>query len=81
MANKINKDKIIVYERNILTGLLNTKNYAKTKSCYSPIPHGCMRTLSGKGLFRIFRILLDTGSNSTIIMGKLTEQLKPKCST
>ena len=40
-----------------------------------------MNTRSGMALFRNFRILLDIGSSSTIIMGKLTSKLKPKNST
>ena len=32
-----------------------------------------MNTTSGSALFRNFRILLDSGSSSTIIMGKLTD--------
>ena len=40
-----------------------------------------MNTRSGRELFRDFRILLDSGSSSKIIMGKLTEKNKPKNST
>ena len=66
---------------NILTNILNPTKRAKTKSHYSLILQGCMNTRSGRALFRNFRILLDSGSSLTIIMGKLMEKLKPKHST
>ena len=53
----------------------------KKKSQYSPILQGCMSTRSGRKLFRKYRILLDSGIISTIIMGNLTKILKPKNST
>ena len=81
MANKMNKDKIIVHKCNILTAILNPTEFAKKHFRYSPILQSCMNTCSGKALFRNFRILLDSGSSSTIIMDKLTEKLKPKHST
>ena len=37
-----------------------------------------MNTCSGKAKFRNFRVLLDSGSSSTIVMGKLTSKLKEK---
>ena len=37
-----------------------------------------MNTRSGKANFKNFRILLDSGSSSTIVMGKLTSKLKSK---
>ena len=36
---------------------------------YSPILHGCMNTRKGEEKFKNFRILLDSGCISTIIMG------------
>ena len=71
----------MVNEFNILTDILNPTKCIKTKSHYSPILQGCMNTRSGRKLFKNFRILLDSGSSSTIIMGKLTEKTKPKHST
>ena len=53
----------------------------KNKSRCPPILQVCMNTHSGRALFRNFRILLDSGISSTIIMGKLTEKIKPKKST
>ena len=37
-----------------------------------------MNTVSGRRLLRKFRILLDSGSSSEIIMGKMTENLNQK---
>ena len=78
IANNKNKNKSIVHECNILTDLLNPKKCAKTNSHYSPILQRFMNTRSGRALFRDFRILLDSRSISTIIMGKLTKTIKPK---
>ena len=40
-----------------------------------------MNNRRGRALFRNFRILLDSGSISTIIMGELMSKLKPKNTT
>ena len=37
-----------------------------------------MNTHSGKSRFKNFRILMDSGSSSTIVIGKLTSKLKSK---
>ena len=37
-----------------------------------------MNTRSGRAKFREFRIILDSGSSSTIVIGKLTSKLKEK---
>ena len=42
---------------------------------YSPILHGCMNTRRGKSKFKHFRILLDSGYSSVILMGRLVEKL------
>ena len=47
-------------------------------SNYSPRLQGCMNTRSGREKIREFRILLDIGSSSTIVMGKLKPKLKGK---
>ena len=66
----------MIHKCNILTNILNPTKRAKTKSHYSLILQGCMNTRSGRALFRNLRILLDSGSSLTIIMGKLMEKLK-----
>ena len=58
---------------------INPTKRAKSKnSNYSPIPQGCMNNHSGRAKFIIFRILLDSGSSSTIVMVKLMSKLKKK---
>ena len=37
---------------------------------------GCMKTRSGRSTFVNFQILLDSGSSSEILMGKLTSKFK-----
>ena len=79
MANKINNDKSITHECNVLSNLLNNMKHVKSKnSHYSPILQGCMNTCSGEAKLRNFRILLDRGSTSPIVMGKLKSKLKQK---
>ena len=43
-----------------------------------PILHVCMNTRSGREEFKNFWIILDSGSSSTIVTGKLTSKLKTK---
>ena len=77
MENNINNYKSITHEFNVLSNILNPMKRAKSKNNhYSPILQGCMNTRSGRGENRNFWILLDSGSSSTILMGKLTSKLK-----
>ena len=79
MDYNINKDKNIKHKCNVLSNLLNPKKCAKYKSShYLPILQDCMNTHSGREKFRNFRILLDSGSTSTNIMGNLKSKLKQK---
>ena len=39
---------------------------------------GCINTCSGREKVRNFRILLDSGSSSKIVMGNITSKLKQK---
>ena len=79
MLNKTNNDKSLTHEYNVLSNLCNPMKCAKLKnSHYSPILQGCMNTCSGTANFRIFLFLLDNGSSSTMLMGKLTPELKIK---
>ena len=79
MVNKINKDKSLIHECNIISTILNPMKSAKSKnSNYSPRLKGCMNTLSGNSKFINFRILLDSGSSSTIVMGKLMSKINQK---
>ena len=47
-------------------------------SHYSQILKGYMNTRSGKEIFNNFRILLESRSSSTIVMGNMTSKLKQK---
>ena len=58
-------------ECNVLSTFINPTTCAKSKtSHYSPILQGCMNTCSGREKFKNFRILLDSGICSMIVMGK-----------
>ena len=81
MANKVSKDSSITHVCNVLSNLLNPTKHAISKiDNYSPILHGCMNTLSGREKFRNFRILLESGCSSTIVMGKMKSKIKQKTS-
>ena len=59
--------------------ILNPNKCAKSEnSHYSPILQGCMNTHSGKAKFKNFRILLNGGISSTILMGNMTPKIKLK---
>ena len=45
---------------------------------YSPSLHVCMDNREGRAKFKRFRVLLDSGCNFTILMGKLAEKLSPE---
>ena len=77
MANNINNNKSLPHECNVLSNILNPMRRAK--NChYSPTLQGCMNTHSGRAKFICFSILLDSGSSSKIVMGKMTSKLKGK---
>ena len=66
-------------EWNLLHDIINNlKRTKKLNSHYSPILHGCMNTRKGKAKFKKFRILLDNGCSSTIVMGRLVKKLPPE---
>ena len=44
----------------------------------SPILHGCMNNRKGKARFNFFRILLDSGCSSMIVMISLVKKLSPE---
>ena len=77
MSNKINNDKSLTHECNVLSNLLNTMKHAKSKNGhYSPILQGCMNTRIGRAKLTNFRIILVIRISSKIVMGKLTSKLK-----
>ena len=79
MENNTNKEKIITHEFNVLTNIINPIKHPRSKNIhYSPILQGCMNTHSGRANFINFRIMLDSGRSSKIVMGILTSKLKQK---
>ena len=73
--NEINK----ISEYNLIHDIINPpKRTTILNSHYSPILHGCMNTRKGRARFKNFRILLESGCSSTIVMGRPFETLYPK---
>ena len=63
--NEVNK----IAEWNLLHDILNPPKRTKNlTNHYSNIIHGCMNTQKGGVKFKNFRILLDSGCSSTIVM-------------
>ena len=70
--NEVNK----ISECNLLHDIINYPRRAKILNIhYSPIIHVCMNTRKGKSKFNNFRILLDSGCSSTIVMGRLVGKI------
>ena len=65
-----------ISECNLLHDIINPhKRAKKLKSDYSPILHGCMNTRKGRLKFKNFRIILDSGCVSTLVIGSLVEKI------
>ena len=73
-----NKENIIS-EWNLLHDILNLSERTRNINihCYL-IPHVCLNTKKGKARFNSFRILLDSGCSSRIVMIMLIENLSAK---
>ena len=68
-----------IAEYNLLYDINNTPKRAKILSSrYSHILHGCMNTRKGKVKFKNFRILLESGCSSKIVMGRLVKNIPRK---
>ena len=79
MTRIYNNEVKNIAECNLLHDIINPpKRAKKSNSHYSPILHGCMNTRNGKAKFKIFRILLESGCSSTIVMGRIIEKLCPE---
>ena len=66
-------------ECNLLHDRINPPKRAKTlNNHYSPIINRFMNTRNGREKFNNFRILLDSGCSSMILMGRLVEKLHPE---
>ena len=82
MTNKKYINNSTKRECNILSTFLNPTKHAKYKiSPYSPILQDCMNTCRGRENFKNFRIVLDSGIFSTIVMGNLTSKITSKVET
>ena len=58
-----------ITECNLLHDILNPpKRIENLNIHYSYILHGCMNTIKGRARFNNFRILLDSGCSSTIVI-------------
>ena len=75
--NSIHDDEINnISECNLLHYIINPPKRTKNlNSHYSPILHRCMDTRKGKSMFNNFRILLDSGCSSTVLMGRLVKKI------
>ena len=63
----------------LLHDIINPPKRAKIlNGPYSPILHGCMNNIKGKEKFKKFRIILDNGSSSAIVMGRLVGKIHPE---
>ena len=72
--NKVNN----IAQCNLLHNIINPSKRTKNINIhYSPILHGYMNTRKGKENFKIFRILLDIGYSSNILMTSLITKLNP----
>ena len=64
-------------EYNLLHHIINPPKRAKNiNSHYSSILHGCMNTRKGRAKFKNFRILMDSGCSSMIVIRRIFEKLK-----
>ena len=65
-----------IAECNLLHDIINPPRRAKNLNRhYSPILHGCMNTIRVKSNFKNFRIILDSGCSSMIVIGVLVKKL------
>ena len=68
-----------ISELNLLHDIINPPERAKNiNGHYSLILHRCMNTRKWRENFKKFRILLDSGFSSTILMRRLVQKLSPE---
>ena len=73
------KERNKIAECNLLHDMINPPKLTKhLNSHYSHIIHKCMNTIKGKGKFKKFFILFDSGCSSTVAMGRLVKKLHPE---
>ena len=64
-----------ISEYNLLHDIINPPKQNKDlNNHYSTILHGCMNNRRGREKLKNFRIILDSGCISTILMGRLVEK-------
>ena len=69
MAHIRDKEVNNIDEQNLLHDIINPPKRTKNvDSHYSPILYGCMNNRKSKAKFKNFRILLDSGRSSMIVM-------------
>ena len=78
--NRIHDKKLNnIAQCDLLHNIINPYKHAKSiNNHYSSILHECMSTCRGVSNFKNFRILLDSGCISTILMRRLITKLKTK---
>ena len=65
-----------IAERSLLHDIINPTKRAKNINIhYYTILHLCMNTRKGRARFKNFRIFVDSGCSSTIIMRRLVEKI------
>ena len=73
------KEVIKIAKCNLLHEIINPPKRAKNFNIHHyPIVHGCTNTRHDSEKFKNFRIILDIGFSSTIVMGILFEKLHPE---
>ena len=67
-----------IAEFNLLHAIINPPKRAKNiNSHHSPILHGCINIRKFRKKFENFRILLDSGCSSAIVMRRIAEKPHP----
>ena len=65
-----------IYGCNLLHDIINPPKRAKNvNNHYSPILHRCMNNRKGKARLKTFRVLLESGYSSTIVIGSIVKQI------
>ena len=79
MIHKYDKEVNKISECNLLHDIINIPKHTKNLiSHYYYILYVCMNTRHGRAKFKNFRNILDSGCISTIVMGRLVENIYPE---
>ena len=75
MTRIYNNEVKNISECNLLHEIINPPKRAKKLTIhYSRIIHVCMNTKKGRAKFKNFRIILDSGCSSTVVMGMIVKK-------